>query len=117
MNLVEVWFGIVERQAIRRGVLKSGPRPPNKSSRKPTDQQLRVRATSVLAPASQPEAAAKARRLCDKRSADAERRPAGDTGNWPTAPEGEHAGHPHRNRVRDTREPGDPDHDREVDDT
>ncbi len=23
MNLVEVWFGIVERQAIRRGVFKS----------------------------------------------------------------------------------------------
>lgn len=25
MNLVEVWFGIVERQAIRRGVFKSVP--------------------------------------------------------------------------------------------
>ena len=25
MNLVEVWFGIVERQAIRRGVSKSVP--------------------------------------------------------------------------------------------
>jgi hypothetical protein len=71
MNFVEVWFGNVERQAIRRGVFKSvkdlntkirafidgwndrsypssGPRPPNKSSRKPTVQQLRVRATSVL---------------------------------------------------------------------
>jgi hypothetical protein len=25
MNLVEVWFGLVERQAVRRGVFKSVP--------------------------------------------------------------------------------------------
>jgi len=59
MNLVEVWFGIIERQAIHRGTFvasassparsatsstagtaeptpSSGPRPPTKSSPKPT---------------------------------------------------------------------------------
>jgi len=68
MNLVEVFFSIVERQAIRRGVLKSvkdlntkirpsstagtnevtpssGPRPPKRSSGKPTVQQLQIRVT------------------------------------------------------------------------
>ena len=62
MNLVEVWFGIIERQAIHRGTFgsvtrpqrqdprlhqrlerplptpSSGPRPPTRSSRKPTVQ-------------------------------------------------------------------------------
>ena len=69
MNLVEVWFGIIERQAIRRGTFGSvtdlntksapssttgtttaptrslGPRPPTKSSRKRTVKQLQTRDT------------------------------------------------------------------------
>ena len=69
MNLVEVWFGIIERQAIRRGTFRSvkelnakirafidnwnddratrssGPRPPTRSSRKRTVKQLRTQAT------------------------------------------------------------------------
>ena len=72
MNLVEVWFGIVERQAIRRGVLKSvkdlnakirafidgwndrshpfvWTKTAHRSSRRPTVQQLRIRGTSLSA--------------------------------------------------------------------
>jgi hypothetical protein len=68
MNLVEVWFGIIERQAIHRGTFRSvreltrkirdfidgwngrahpssGPRPPTKSSLKPTVKQLQTRTT------------------------------------------------------------------------
>ena len=67
MNLVEVWFGIIERQAIHRGTFRnvrdltakirafingwnrsSGPKPPSKSSRKPTAQQLQTRTTRLL---------------------------------------------------------------------
>ena len=69
MNLVEVWFSIIERQAIHRGSYRSvsdlnavsapsstagttaptrscGPRPPKTSSRRPTVQRLQIRATS-----------------------------------------------------------------------
>jgi hypothetical protein len=68
MNLVEVWFGIIERQVIRRGVFtsvkdlntkirafmdgwseRSHPfvwtKPPTRSSLKPTVQQLQIPAT------------------------------------------------------------------------
>jgi len=64
LNLVEVWFGIIDRQAIRRGTFgsvkdlnarsapsstagttaaptrSSGPRPPKRSSKGPTVQRL-----------------------------------------------------------------------------
>ncbi|BAS11780.1 insertion element IS630 uncharacterized 39 kDa protein [Arthrobacter sp. Hiyo8] len=70
MNLVEVFFGIIERQAIRRGTFRSvkelnakirafidgwntdrpirssGPKPPARSWQKPTVQQLRTQTTS-----------------------------------------------------------------------
>nr|WP_175442268.1 IS630 family transposase [Humibacillus sp. DSM 29435] len=69
LNLAEVWFGIIERQAIHRGSFGSvrdlnakirafidgwndrchpfvWTRSPNKSSRKPTVSQLQTRATS-----------------------------------------------------------------------
>jgi hypothetical protein len=69
LNLVEIWFGIIERQAIRRGTFASvrelmikirpsstagttaanpsyGPRPPTRSSGKPTVKQLQLRSTS-----------------------------------------------------------------------
>jgi transposase len=70
LNLVEVWFGIIERQAIRRGTFRSvkelntkirafidnwnddratpssGPKPPTKSSPKPTVPRLRTQTTS-----------------------------------------------------------------------
>lgn len=69
MNLVEVWFIPVERQAVRRGVFKSVPdlnaklraymegwnkrahpfvwtKTANRSSRSPTVQQSQIRATS-----------------------------------------------------------------------
>jgi hypothetical protein len=39
MNLVEVWFGIVERQAIRRGVFKSVK-----------DLNTKIRASTALVP-------------------------------------------------------------------
>jgi hypothetical protein len=67
MNLVEVWFGIIERQAIHRGSYRScrdlttkirafidgwndchpssGPGPPNKIPLKPTVRQLQTRTT------------------------------------------------------------------------
>jgi hypothetical protein len=68
MNMVEIWFGIIERQAIHRGTFgsvrdlttairptstagttalthSSGPKPPTKSSRKPTAKQLQTRVT------------------------------------------------------------------------
>ena len=68
LNLVEVWFGIIERQAIHRGAFpsvrdlmikirafingwnnrcqpSSGPGPPTKSGRKPTVNQLQLRST------------------------------------------------------------------------
>jgi transposase len=71
LNLVEVWFGIIDRQAIRRGVFtsvkdstprsanssqdgtaanthSSGPKLPNGSSRKRTLNQLQKRDTSRL---------------------------------------------------------------------
>ena len=70
LNLVEVWFGIIERQAIHRGTYRSvrdlmikirtfinswndrcqpfvWTRPPTKSSPKPTVQQLQFRSTSA----------------------------------------------------------------------
>ncbi len=73
MNLVEVWFGIIEKQAIHRGTFtsvrdlttkirafidgwntRSHPftwtKPPTRSSRKPTAKQLQTRRTSVLRP-------------------------------------------------------------------
>ena len=69
MNLVEVWFSIIERQAIHRGTSapsttstprsapsstagttaatpSSGPRPPTRSSRKPTVRRPQTRGTS-----------------------------------------------------------------------
>ncbi len=69
LNLVEVWFAIIDRQAIRRGVFgsvkdlnakirafidgwndrptpSSGPRPPTRSSRRRTVYQLQKRDTS-----------------------------------------------------------------------
>ena len=68
MNLVEVWFGVIERQAIHRGSFgsvkdlnvkdprfvdgwtsaatpSSGPRPPTRSSPKRSVQQLLTQAT------------------------------------------------------------------------
>ncbi|MEI2715056.1 MAG: transposase [Nocardioides sp.] len=53
MNLVEVWFGLVERQAVRRGVFKSVKDLNGKlrayiegwNKRAPV-QQLQIRATS-----------------------------------------------------------------------
>jgi hypothetical protein len=71
MNLVEVWFGIIERQAIHRGSYRSvtdltrairtfidgwnqratpscGPKPSNRSRPKRTGKRLQTRPTSVL---------------------------------------------------------------------
>jgi hypothetical protein len=68
MSLVEVWFGIIEKQAIHRGTFgsvrdlaakirafidgwndrcrSSGPRQQSRYSRKPTGKQLQPRPTS-----------------------------------------------------------------------